>query len=61
MSLDGIQHNAKTIIDLYKAYLDLTKQNNPELNEKILQTKKYILKLSENIQKYIEEERQNVS
>ena len=58
MSFEVIQQNAKTIAELARLYDNLKAQNNPNNYEKIKQIRLQIMKLIDNIQKYIDEERQ---
>lgn len=57
MSLEAIQQNTKTILELSDAYEKFLKQKN---RRKLKETKNYILRLSNNIRKLVEEERKNV-
>ena len=59
MSLEVIQQNARTIMEMFRLYSNLQTQPNSE--EKSKQIKMSILSLAYNIQKMINEERQNAS
>lgn len=59
MSLDSIQQNARTILEMHKVYEQLLQQNTPQVKEKLRQTRKYLLTLSQSMQKMVEEEKQN--
>lgn len=61
MSLELIQQQAKTIRDMYEVYQTLLQRTDSESEKKKLSTKKYMRSLTKNIQKMIDEERQNVS
>jgi len=54
MSIESIKQNAQNIIEAYKIYNKLISEKNPD-KEKIGKMKRYILKLSTNIKKSIEE------
>lgn len=49
------------MLNMSKMYDDLVKQENPKLSDKIKHAKSYMLQLARNIQKLVEEERQNAS
>jgi len=59
MSLDAIQMNAKTIIELYRLHANLQNQNDKQSTDKAKQIRNSILSLAYNIQRMINEERQN--
>lgn len=61
MTLDIIQQNAKTIIEMYRLYANLQNQNDEFSKQKLKQIKSAILNLAYSIQKIINEERQNAS
>ncbi len=49
------------MLNMAKMYNDLVNQVNPKLSDKIKRAKSYMLQLARNIQKLVEEERQNAS
>jgi len=59
MTLDIIQQNAKTIMEMYRLYVTLQAQNDEFSQKRLKQIKTAILNLAYNIQKMINEERQN--
>lgn len=61
MTLDIIQQNAKTIMEMYRLYATLQNQNDEFSKQKLKQIKSAILNLAYSIQKIINEERQNAS
>lgn len=61
MSLESIQQSAKNLRDTYRIYESLLQQKDAKQREKILQTKKYMTSLVKNMQRMIEEEKNNVS
>ncbi len=68
MSLEVIQQNIKTLVESVYAYDNLEEQKNTEknkkkikeLDEKLAESKGYILSSAENIKKLIEKERQEL-
>jgi hypothetical protein len=69
MDFDLVAQHARTIKDVYKQYVILLNQKKGQmekgmldqrLEEKIVETKMYIIKLATMIQRGIDEERENV-
>ena len=56
MSIDIIEQDAKTMLDIYKKYQALIAQKDDNLTPKIKQCETYIMKLIQKIQKCLEEE-----
>tara|TARA_Y100000310_G_scaffold326717_1_gene392002 strand:- start:159 stop:341 length:183 start_codon:yes stop_codon:yes gene_type:complete len=60
MSVESIKQNAQSIIEAYEIYDTLISEGQPN-KKKVARIKNYILKLSYNMRKSIQEERENVS
>ncbi len=61
MTLESIEQNARSILELYAQLRHLEKMNNSQNNNKIADMKSYINKLALNIRKLVEEEKEDVS
>ena len=60
MSPDAIQQQAQSIADAAKLLAGVEGKTDPSSVKKQKQIQTYIFKLTQNIQKYIDQERQNV-
>lgn len=60
MNLDTIQQHARSIADALKAHAELTEVQGEAAVTKRKQLEDYILKLTQGIQKCVDEERENL-
>ena len=59
MTLESIEQNARSILEMYSQLRELEKRRDADTNGKINLLRNYIIKLAYNIKKLIQEEKED--